>query len=174
MEEKEAIALIKKGDNHGFNFIYDKYIYQIYGYLYHMVKDKMIAEDIASEVFFKLYKNIRKYEERGNFRSYIFRIAHNMAVDYFKKNKIMFSYRDDLKIKDEPEETDDEKRFFLKKLEEKLSSMGEKERELIMFYYFEEMSLKEIGIILGIKENAAKTALFRARQKLIKEVKNAI
>ena len=174
MDEKEALELMRKGNNNGFNYIYEKYIYQIYGYLYHMIKDKMIAEDLASEVFFKLYKNIKKYKEKGNFKAYIFRIAHNIAVDHFKKNKIVFSYKDDMKIEEEPEETDDEKKYFLDKLEEKLKNIGKKERELIIFYYFEEMSLKEMGNILGIKENAAKTALFRAREKLKKEVGDAI
>mgnify|MGYP001298737540 CR=1 FL=1 len=155
-----------------FEGIYRGYVRQIYSFIYRIVGNRSDTEDLTSEVFFRFYKKRKHYEERGKMLSYLFRIAHNAAIDHFRRKKETISYDDriavdeDFDIPDTPEETAAERLEMLSAIER----MKPVEREILTLYYLEEMSVKQICRIIGKNESAVKTALYRARHSLQKEV----
>ncbi len=171
MEEQEAVALIKKGNMMGFDHIYKEYSGRIYGYLIRMVGKPSEAEDLTSEVFFRFYKGIGKYKDRGMLSSFIYRIAHNAAMDYFRKSKrIILSYDDNIQSsKEEKEESpySEEEKMMLKA---GMSRLSAKDRELLIMFYISGLSIKEIAGSLGKSVTAVKVSLKRARDRLKIEV----
>ena len=83
------ISLYKKGNEEAFSYLVEKYTPKVYTSIYLIVKDKYIAEDITQEVFIKIIKTIKnnKYNEEGKFLPWMMRIAQNLAIDQFRKEK---------------------------------------------------------------------------------------
>lgn len=143
---------------------------------YYYVRDKYQAEDIAQEVFCKVYENLEKFRNESSYYTWIYRITVNKCHDYLtsatfrriflldnikKLNRIK-------KIERHPFEVIDNKDIFHKVMELPL-----KYRIVIVMYYFEELSTVEISKILKIKESTVRTRLCRAREKLKKLLSNS-
>ncbi|WP_250886853.1 sigma-70 family RNA polymerase sigma factor [Bacillus sp. SM2101] len=135
------------------------------------VKDKQLAEDLSQEVFIRCYQSIHHFENRSSYKTWIYRITVNCCKDYVKswsfRNIIPRSVvkRDneqylDSVISQIVNNEDDEILFnYVLKLSVKL-------REVIIFYYYEDLSIHEIANILDVSENTIKSRLFRARKSL--------
>lgn len=133
---------------------------------YFYVKDQQVAEDIVQEVFIKF--SSQAYEERGLLRAYLSTLTINKSKDYLKSwhyKKIilqekLFSIRAK-EHRDELVEAEERSQIGAAILKLPLQS-----REPILLYYYEEMKVAEIAIVLGIPENTVKTRLRRAREAL--------
>ncbi|TLS37178.1 sigma-70 family RNA polymerase sigma factor [Pseudalkalibacillus caeni] len=138
------------------------------------VKNKATAEDLTQEIFVKCYKSLHTYKQNAKIRTWLWRIAINHTKDYLKS----WYYRNVQLAKDEeteivvqervtPEQTvvqRDEDR----ELAETVMELSVDYREVVYLFYFEELSLREIAEVTGVKENTVKTRLRRAKQ-LLKE-----
>ena len=89
-DEAEITRLVERaagGDFEAFGELYSIYLDRIYRYVFYQVKDKMTAEDLIEEIFIKAWKAIGSYRGKGlAFSSWLYRIAHNYLVDYFRKS----------------------------------------------------------------------------------------
>ena len=174
LSDKELIRLYVNGEEKAFEFLLEKYQSKIYTSIYMFVKDRDLANDIFQETFIKIIDTFRqkKYNEEGKFVQWAQRIAYNLCVDYFRKNKRrnIIAPRDDFDIFDLlPEDgINEEERMersqTYSKLKKLVRSLPSEQREVIMLRHFAELSFKEIAELTNVSIN---TALGRMRYALI-------
>ena len=179
-EEKELVKKAQK-DPEVFAKFYDQYYSQIFGYVLKRVTNLEVAQDITSETFFKALKKLRQFRWKGiPFSAWLYRIANNEIVNYFRKNK---HYSVSLeKLAEEkgfeptalhnPETEFIEAQEKLKqhqdflRIQEKISKLPIKYQEVIALRFFEEKKIKEIAETLGKREGTVKSLLHRGLEKL--------
>ncbi|HSF54138.1 MAG TPA: sigma-70 family RNA polymerase sigma factor [Algoriphagus sp.] len=173
-QDSELIAQYRNGSEAAFDLLVDRYQSKVYTTIYLIVKDQDIAEDLLQDVFVKVVQTIHsdRYSEEGKFQPWLMRIAHNLAIDHFRKakryptilmedgsnlfNSLHFaeSSVEDLKVKEETLE-------MVKKLIEELP---EAQKEVLVMRHYLDMSFQEIADQTGVSIN---TALGRMRYALI-------
>ncbi len=143
-------------------------------YLY--VKDYQIAEDIVQEVFVKVYRNYNKFKHNSDEKTWITKIAINTCKTYLKG-----SWVKRVILKEEIENTfieDVEKRFIYQDEKAQLLlavlEMDSRYKDIIILYYYNDLTISEISRILGISENTVKTRMVRGRKKLEIKLKEMV
>lgn len=169
MAEGELIKKILSGEVNLFEKIVDKYERRIFAYLLRLLNfHQQDAEDITSQTFIKAYINLASYNTKLSFSAWIYRIAHNEAVNLIhKKSKSFVDNIDNITIGaefdfDKPNKND---------LEKILNSLKADDKNILILFYLEEKTIKEISDILKITEGSVKTRLSRAREKAKKYIK---
>ena len=90
LEDKDLVKEAKGGSVSAFQTLYMRYLDAIYRYFFFQTKDKFLAEDLAQDVFIRIWKAIDHYdEEKGAFTSWMYRIAHNLLVDHYRGKKTL-------------------------------------------------------------------------------------
>jgi len=173
MTDEEVIEKVKQGNMEAFGVIVEKYQGPIGGYIRKMInQSNEEVEDMTQEVLIAAYENINGFEKGRKFSSWIYRIAHNKAIDFFKKRKIKTSQLEDreelLPEKTELIEDMEIKKEEAIKLREAIEKLDVKYKEIVVLNYFEEKSYEEISDILRIPVNNVGVILFRAKEKLKK------
>lgn len=147
IEFENNIQMILSGDKEGLKNIYTEYISFIYRITYDVLMNKTIAEDVTSEFFIKLWNNSDKYKTGNGHKMWLARIARNMAIDYLRKYKKEF-------LSDETYDVsyDDTENTVLDNiaLQETLSCLKEKERQIVNMKIVANLTFKEISKILGL------------------------
>jgi len=159
----EYIEKIKRKDEDALKNFIDEFKIPLFNYIYRIVYNRNDAEDILEETFIKIFKNIEKIDFKGNFKSFIFKIARNSCIDFFRKRKNIFPFMDEIY---EREDKFYERMELKGKIERALSFLQKDEREIIILKYMENFKIKEIAEILDIPENTVKTKIFRGLKKL--------
>ncbi|MGE7694091.1 RNA polymerase sigma factor [Lysinibacillus sp. NPDC094177] len=135
---------------------------------YYYTKDLRIAEDIVQDVFIKFYHHQKLYEERGEMKAYLARMTINKCKDYLKSwayRKITFQHNFFAKQKTVLQDTlirQDEQVL----LDEAILRLPIKQREAIVYFYLEEMTIKEIAELLAIPEGTVKSRLKKGKELL--------
>jgi RNA polymerase sigma-70 factor (ECF subfamily) len=89
LSDSILVARAKGGDTGAFGQLYQRYVENIYRYLFVRMGDKKDAEDLAEEVFFRSFQSLGRYRERGwPFSAFLYRVAHNMLIDYYRSQKM--------------------------------------------------------------------------------------
>jgi len=163
----------RDGDPEAFGQLYDRFQPEIVRYLAHRVGDPDIAEDLAQQVFMKAWQAIPRYEHRGApFRAWLYRMAHNQMVDFFRTNRPTT----DLEGVDVPEEPEAEERLLTAEmndaLRDALERLSEDHREVLVLRFLMEKSAREIGDIMGRKEVTIRGLQMRALQALRREIES--
>lgn len=175
-EDKEIIEDFLDGDECAFERLLDKYFKPVYNFLYQLIKDVSITDDMTQETFIKAWKNIKRFDREKNFKTWIFTIAKNTAYDYFKKKKtIPFSFFKDEEGNNKLENISEnnilpdemlERKDIAKELEKKLQEIPEKYRLILTLRYKDDFSLSEISQILDRPYNTIKSSHQRALKSL--------
>jgi RNA polymerase sigma-70 factor, ECF subfamily len=168
LKEIEFITLSKK-DINNFKPLYEAYFHPILNYIYQKVNDADIAADIASQVFLKAMTGLKKYKiGEFSFGSWLYRIAFNETMLYFRRTKIKrLIVLDDALINGMHEEMFDFSReAILRAVEMMIRKLEATEFELIELRFYKNMSFREIGFIVGCSENTAKVRLHRLIKRL--------
>lgn len=166
------IDSILNGDANAFAVLVDRYKDLVYTLALRMMKHTEEAEEAAQDTFIKVYKSLDKFKGESKLSTWIYRVAYNTCLDRLKKNK-----RQQYTV-----EINEYTEHQVKTLDNALDKIETKEREqtiqdclallpsedsfLLTLYYFEELSLEEIGKIVDLKPNNVKVKLFRSRKKL--------
>ena len=87
LADKKLIQQYLKGDEKSLEFLIEKYLKSIYSFVYKNVGNTAEAEDITQEVFIKVWKNIKKFDQKRSFKPWIFQIAKNTSIDFLRKKK---------------------------------------------------------------------------------------
>lgn len=149
----------------------------VYSFVYRIVGDTSDADDITQETFVKVWKNLSKYDKNKSFKSWLFTIAHNTAVDWLRKKKsIVFSSFEDDEGKNyfenslpDPEPLADEifsKNEEVSSVKKYILELPSFYQEVLFLYYDQDMTFEEIGNILGKSLNTVKSQHRRAILKL--------
>lgn len=147
-----------------FSHIYDKYIDKIYKYVFLKTSSKEIAEDITSDVFLSAIKNISKFkiDENSSFQAWIYKIASNKIIDFYKTNKDLQDFWDYLEvwvIENFWENLDNKNK--LKEVFWYLESYKKEHREIFILRIWEDLSYKEISQITWFSEDNCKKIVSR-------------
>jgi RNA polymerase sigma factor (sigma-70 family) len=173
-QDSELIAQYRNGSEAAFDLLVDRYKSKVFTTIYLIVKDQDIAEDLLQDVFVKVVQTLQsdKYSEEGKFQPWLMRIAHNLAIDHFRKakrypiilmedgsnlfNSLEFaeSSMEDHRVKEETLE-------LVKRLIEELP---EAQKEVLVMRHYLDLSFQEIADQTGVSIN---TALGRMRYALI-------
>ncbi|MBI2338449.1 RNA polymerase sigma factor [Candidatus Daviesbacteria bacterium] len=169
---QELIDKSKKGDKDAYGGIYKIYVKKIYRFIYYMVYERELAEDLTQMVFIKTWVSLHSYDEtKGTLQSYLFAIARNLAIDY-KRRKREISLENIAEPASNHEADEEILREEQRDLVAELFKyLDYEEKQLIIFRYFEELKFIEIADILKQKEGAIRVKLHRILKKLREKIK---
>lgn len=170
MEDERLIERFLSGDEEGFEMLVKKYQNHVVNIVYSLTGETQDADDIAQEVFIKVYKNLGSFSKKAKFSTWLYRITVNTTYNHLKKEKryVPSDYRKDSDVfKKIPLE--DLERGELKELIRKsIEKLPFKYRTVIVLKEIEGLSYKEIAKSLGCRIGTVESRLFRARYMLKK------
>lgn len=174
MSDSQLVTLYISGNEEGFEVLLNRYKSKVFTTIYLIVKDRYVAEDLVQETFIKAINTLRsgRYNEEGKFQPWIMRIAHNLAIDYFRKEKrfptiVMedgTSVFNTLEFAEAPYELTKVQQDTKAKLKAFVEALPEAQREVLVMRHYMEMSFQDIADATGVSIN---TALGRMRYALI-------
>ncbi len=175
--DEQIVLLIRKGDKELFGVLIDKYEAKLTRYIKRFLQNEEDITDIVQNVFIKVFVNLQSFDVDRTFNSWIYRIAHNETVTYLKKRgneKVSFLDFDTVFPHPFAKETAD-KGTLDKELEDlmtsSLSLIPLKYKEVLVLYYYEELSYQEIADVLHIPIATVGVRLRRGREQLEKHIK---
>lgn len=165
MGEKELIKALKKGKEEAYMDLINLYGNKLLKTCFLMIKDEKEAEDIVQETFIKVFKYIKTFKGNSSLYTWIYKIAQNTIRDRYRNKLITISYEDYNISEDNIEKIviDKENKKILK-LE--LNKMNLIYKQVLVLFYFEDLSIREISEILEEKEGTIKSRLSRGRKIL--------
>lgn len=177
MEERSDFELISAcalGEQGAFDALHARHRQRVYNYIFSMVKDKTVTDDIFQETFIKVDTTLRAgvYRDEGKLIQWIMRIAHNIVIDYFRKNqkiKVVHSTEENdifelIDNFDESAENQIIRKQVYKDIRMLVKQLPEEQRRVLIMRHYADMSFKEIADKTGVSIN---TALGRMRYALI-------
>lgn len=180
LSDNELIELIRQENHERYSEIIERYQGKLFAYLYRLIGNRDEAEDLLQDVFIKAYKNLHSYDVERKFSSWIYRIAHNEAVNYIKRKylKRFISWEDISSTKDklESQSTEDGaddawvRKESIKEVDDAIRRLPIKYKQVLLLRYFSDKSYEEIGEILGKPVNTVGTLINRAKKSLAEEM----
>lgn len=177
LENVQDAALVRQymeGNEKGLETLIIRHKQRIYSFIFSKVMDREITEDIFQDTFIKVIRTLKKgkYNEEGKFLPWVMRIAHNLVIDHFRRNKRMpkFQSRNDFDIFDVISDGEESMEFDMitsqvhEDVRRLVEELPEDQKEVLTMRIFKEMSFKEIAASTDVSIN---TALGRMRYALI-------
>jgi RNA polymerase sigma-70 factor (ECF subfamily) len=184
-----AIMLrVAAGDEAGFNYLAQKYHRAIIHFLFRMVRNEAVAEELAQEVFLRVYRSRESYRAEAKFTTWLYRIATNLAVNHARDTKHERSaqtiYLDapDEESGTTPDVADDEPSVEQRLMRDErmaairthVMALPERQRMAVLMHKYQGMDYRQIGDVLKLSESATKSLLFRAYQTLRDKLKEFV
>ena len=177
--DEELVKVYLDGDKENFDEIVNRYLKMIYNFIYRFVGNEKLAEDITQETFIKVWKNLKKFDTTKSFKTWVYSIAKNTAIDYLRKRKdIPISMFDNESGKNIIEDTltDEELKadeiYIMaenkKQVESVLTKLSAIQKEVVILKYVNELSLSEVSEALNIPRETIKSHHRRALIKMKK------
>ncbi len=174
ISDSQLVSLYKNGNEEAFRQLLDRHKTRVFTTIYLIVKDNYVAEDLLQETFVKVVRTIKegRYNEEGKFLPWLMRIAHNLAIDFFRKDKRYptviledgSKVFNTLQFAEDSVESRQIRQDTHVKLRELIQELPEAQKEVLMMRHYMEMSFQEIAETTGVSIN---TALGRMRYALI-------
>jgi RNA polymerase sigma-70 factor (ECF subfamily) len=174
-EETDIAAFVDKsaqGDVDAFGKLYDMYMERIYKYVYYHTGEAMVAEDLTQDIFIKAWGAINRFEWKGQpFSSWLFRIAHNCTVDYYRSAQRESALKEQMSKSIRESESapatanpvqEVEQKLTHQELLEAIADLSAAQKEVIILKFLEGMENNEIARITGKKEGAIRITQMRA------------
>jgi RNA polymerase sigma-70 factor, ECF subfamily len=188
MTDAEIMLRVREGDDVGFNFLIEKYRKPIINFMYRMVHNQAVAEELAQEVFLRVYRSRQTYRAEAKFTTWLYRIATNLGVNHARDTKheraaqtIYLDQPDpetgttpdvaDMHPGAEDEMVKDER---MKAIRKHVMALPERQRTAVLMHKYQGLDYKEIGAVLRLSESATKSLLFRAYQTLRERLKEFV
>lgn len=175
MTDEDLVIDYSKGNNLAFDELLNRHRYKVYNYIYFIIKNREMAEDVFQDTFVKAIMCIKqgRYTENGKFKAWILRIAHNLIIDYFRLERTenvisndetevdLFnnSSLSDITIEDQMIKSQ-----VLEDVKRLVEYLPDNQRDVLLMRYYKDMSFKEIAEKEGISIN---TALGRMRYAIM-------
>jgi len=172
------VKRVQEGDIACFACLLDKYSRQVHSLIVKVVQNREDAEELAQDVFLKVYKNISSFKGDSSFSTWIYRIAYNAAISATRKRKMEFLAMEEAQIENVSEEEIEnmmnrsDTSTQIERLENAIKQLPPEERALILLYYMQDKTIEELVVISGLTASNVKTKLFRIRKKLFVLLKN--
>ena len=164
--DNELIKDFQEGNEEAFNDLVNRYLSSTYRFFRKFTDSSEEAEDLAQNIFIKMYKALKKFRFDSEFKTYLFRANVNMSNTYLRRNK----WRNMLHLDQAPEPTfvdsSVEDAWMKKELWDAIATLPKKQRLVMTMRLTNNHSYKEIAAILGISENSAKVSYHHAVERL--------
>ena len=175
--DAELMLRVKEGDDASFGVLLDKHRSSVVHFLYRMVRNQAVAEELAQEVFLRVYRSRSTYEPTAKFTTWLFRIATHLALNSLRdgRNERLQEHLDDdtsnLPVRQvfDRRPSVEQAMMHEAKLEEvrqAVATLPEKQRAAVLMHKYEEMEYTQIAGVLRCSESAVKSLLFRAYERL--------
>ena len=188
LSDADIMLRLSAGDMSGFDFLIQKYRRPIIHFMYRMVHNQAVAEELAQEVFLRVYRSRETYRAEARFSTWLYRIATNLGVNYARDTRhertasTIYLDQPDAETGATPDvadsspssETNMVRRERLAAIKQCVMALPERQRMAVLMHKYEEMDYKQIGEFLKLSESATKSLLFRAYQTLRESLKEFI
>jgi len=189
-DSSDAAVMLRvaAGDESAFNHLVGKYHRSMISFLYRMVRSQAVAEELAQEVFLRVYRSRESYRAEAKFTTWLYRIATNLAVNYARDTRhersVQNVYLDapDVETGTTPDVADDELTVEQRMLRDErmaairshVMALPERQRVAVLMHKYQGMDYRQIGDVLKLSESATKSLLFRAYQTLRDRLKDFV
>ena len=175
--DTELMVRVKEGDGASFGVLLEKHRSPVVHFLYRMVQNHAVAEELAQEVFLRVYRSRGTYEPTAKFTTWLFRIATHLALNALRdgKNERLQERLDDdtgdmpVRQVSDHRPSVEQSMVYQAKLDEvrrAIAALPEKQRAAVLMHKYEEMEYTQIARVLSCSESAVKSLLFRAYETL--------
>jgi RNA polymerase sigma-70 factor (ECF subfamily) len=188
LTDAEIMLRAKAGDQSAFEYLVQKYRRPMVSFMYRMAHNSAIAEDLAQEVFLRVYRSRENYEASAKFTTWLYRIATNLAVNHARDTR---HERPEVQVSlDEPDdetgttlEVPDRSlnaeqaimvRERMKAIRQKVEALPEQQKLAVIMHKYHQMDYKQIAEVLKKSESATKSLLFRAYETLREQLKGFV
>jgi RNA polymerase sigma-70 factor (ECF subfamily) len=179
---------VAEGDEAGFNYLAQKYHRPMIHFLYRMVNNHAVAEELAQEVFLRVYRARSSYRAEARFTTWLYRIATNLAVNHARDTKhertaqTVYLDAPDEETGTTPDLADDDPSAEEQLLRDErmaairkhVMALPERQRMAVLMHKYQGMDYRQIGDVLKLSESATKSLLFRAYQTLREKLKDFV
>ncbi len=188
LSDAEVMLRVKAGDEPAFEYLVQKYRRPMMGFMYRMARNSAAAEDLAQEVFLRVYRSRGSYEASAKFTTWLYRIATNLAVNYSRDTR--HERPENTVSLDEPDEhtglmmdiadgalTAEEmllRRERLAAIRQRVQALPERQRMAVVMHKYQQMDYRQIAEVLKLSESATKSLLFRAYETLREQLKKFV
>jgi RNA polymerase sigma-70 factor (ECF subfamily) len=186
--DADIMLRVKAGDQSAFEYLVQKYRRPMLSFMYRMARNAAVAEDLAQEVFLRVYRSRETYEASAKFSTWLYRIATNLAVNHARDTR---HERPEVQVSlDEPDEESGAtlelpdaalnaeqqivRRERLLAIRKKIEALPEQQRLAVIMHKYQQMDYKQIADVLKKSESATKSLLFRAYETLREQLKEFI
>lgn len=188
LTDAEVMLRVGTGDDEAFAFLVEKFRRPIISFMYRSVGSQHVAEELAQEVFLRVYKSRQTYSADAKFTTWLYRIATNLAMNHARDTK---SERQGKVSLDEPVDEDSDRtldvpdtmmsaeeaivrRERMEAIKKCVLELPERQRMAVLMHKYQEMDYKQIAQALNLSESATKSLLFRAYETLREQLKSFI
>lgn len=167
--DEELFKSFQEGDQRAFETIFQRYRGRIFDYLIRLVRDQAIAEEIFQEVFLHLFRHASQFDSSRTFRPWFFRVAHNRAMDFFRKNPERGNLE---KLQEEfPQSTPSPEDLALsaesvRTLDRMLQLLSEEHRSVLLLRFKEDLTYEEVAEVFDCPVGTAKSRMHHAIKNL--------
>jgi RNA polymerase sigma-70 factor, ECF subfamily len=186
--DADIMLRVRAGDQSAFEYLVQKYRRPMVSFMYRMARNSAVAEDLAQEVFLRVYRSRETYEASAKFSTWLYRIATNLAVNHARDTR---HERPEVQVSlDEPDEDTGTtlelpdaslnaeqqmvRRERLLAIRRKVEALPEQQRLAVIMHKYQQMDYKQIADVLKKSESATKSLLFRAYETLREQLKEFI
>lgn len=188
MDDATVMLELRTGNMAGFDFLIQKYRKPIIHFMYRMVHNQAVAEELAQEVFLRVYRSRDTYRAEARFSTWLYRIATNLGVNYARDTRheraasTVYLDEADSDTGTTPDVADSTpgaeasllRRERMNAIRQHVMALPERQRTAVLMHKYEGMDYKQIGDVLKLSESATKSLLFRAYQTLREKLKDFI
>jgi len=188
LTDAEFMLRVKEGDDNAFDYLVEKYRRPLIGFMYRMTHNAATAEELAQEVFLRVYRSRTTYTADAKFSTWLYRIATNLAANHARDTR---HERPEVQVSiDEPDEEsgttvdvadnrpnveqDLVREERLKAIRKHIQALPERQRMAVIMHKYQNMDYKQIAEVLKLSESATKSLLFRAYETLRERLKEFI
>jgi len=175
--DAELMLRVKDGDGASFAILLEKHRSPVIHFLYRMVQNQAIAEELAQEVFLRVYRSRGTYEPTAKFTTWLFRIATHLALNSLRDGKNertqerLDEHTGDMPVRQLPDSKPSVEQAMLyqakfREVRQAIAALPEKQRAAVLMHKYEEMEYSQIARVLNCSESAVKSLLFRAYESL--------
>jgi RNA polymerase sigma-70 factor, ECF subfamily len=175
--DAELMLRVKEGDGASFAVLLDKHRSSVIHFLYRMIQNHAVAEELAQEVFLRVYRSRESYEPTAKFTTWLFRIATHLALNSIRDGK---NERLQERLDDNPEDLPSKQvsdmrpnveaallyEARLEEVRKAIAALPQKQRAAVLMHKYQEMEYSQIAKVLQCSESAIKSLLFRAYETL--------
>jgi RNA polymerase sigma-70 factor (ECF subfamily) len=189
-ESSDAAVMLRvaAGDESGFNYLVEKHYRAMIHFLFRMVRNQAVAEELAQEVFLRVYRSRESYRAEAKFTTWLYRIATNLAVNHARDTRheraasTIYLDAPDPETGTTPDVADDDpdaeqnllREERMAAIRQHVMALPERQRMAVLMHKYQGMDYKQIGEVLKLSESATKSLLFRAYQTLRDKLKDFV